>query len=93
MTCKIYENVRVTDCGKFFELELGIHRAQMEEHPDIGMFSMLYEMEEAWIEIYYDAKEEGSVENALWEWFCSLSRLTNPNWTRILGRKDLAESF
>jgi hypothetical protein len=95
MSNLIYKSLKETDYGKYLELELGIHRAQLEDHPDIGQFSMFYEMDEkVWVETYYSYENvEEDLKNALWEWYCSLSRLTNPNWKRILGSKRLAESF
>lgn len=71
-------------------LQCGIHSAYAEVVVgEDGEYLIVFDydvdgMEGGWI---YSFDE---MENAIWEWLCTLSRATNPSHHRVLGSFDLA---
>jgi len=70
------ENVAYVTCG--------IHRMYMLYSPVDGMLIAAYTMGGCNFKRQWPCSGEG-IEEALWEWLCTLSRFTNPFKKRVLG--------
>lgn len=72
--------------SELYLVRCGLMSAVAEYDEEENSFCFTYEHNEHMFVHEYQATVEG-VEEAIWEWLCTLSRFTTPNADRTLGKK------
>ena len=62
----------------------GMKTAWIDAYEDDNIFLMTYDLKGHEVSEVYSISEEG-IEEAIWEWLCNLSRITNERNERTLG--------
>lgn len=86
---KFIDSIEVKNEGCSVVLRCGLHKAVM--YDDGAYFGFYYEVDGAEYFFEYLCDSE-SLEGAIWEWLCTLSRKTNPDNVRTLGSSRSARA-